>query len=114
MAPHYHPAFKKIAPVRAQLAARKQRTVLNILGPLVNPARPTHQLLGVFERRLVRTYAEVLRLLGLRHALVVHGDGLDELSTMGVNTVAEVWGDRLELTERDFRVPATSFRLGPR
>jgi anthranilate phosphoribosyltransferase len=110
-APHYHPAFKKIAPVRKKLAEQKQRTVFNILGPLVNPARPTHQLVGVFDRGLVGKYAEVLRLLGLKHAMIVHGDGLDELSTMGVNTVAELWGGRIEMTERDFRVPHTQFRL---
>jgi anthranilate phosphoribosyltransferase len=112
-APLYHPAFKKIAPVRKKLAERKQRTVFNILGPLVNPARPTHQLVGVFERALVGRYAEVLRLLGLKHAMVVHGDGLDELSTMGVNTVAEVWGGRIEITERDYRVAHTEWRGVP-
>ena len=109
-APHYHPAFKAIAPVRKKLAERRQRTVFNILGPLVNPARPTHQLVGVFDRALVGRFAEVLRLLGLKHALVVHGDGLDELSTMGVNTMAELWSDRIEETERDFRVPHTLWR----
>jgi anthranilate phosphoribosyltransferase len=67
----------------------------------------------VFDRALVGRYAEVLRLLGLRHALVVHGDGLDELSTLGVNTVAEVWGGRIEQTERDFRVPPTLWRGMP-
>jgi anthranilate phosphoribosyltransferase len=110
LAPLYHPAFKVIAPVRKKLAERKQRTVFNMLGPLVNPARPTHQLVGVFDRALVVRYAEVLRLLGLKHALVVHGDGLDELSLRGVNTVAEVWGGRIELTERDFRVPHSLWR----
>jgi anthranilate phosphoribosyltransferase len=109
-AQHYHPAFKVISPVRRKLAEQKQRTVFNILGPLVNPGRPTHQLVGVFDRTLVPKFAEVLRLLGLKHAIVVHGDGLDEFSTMGVNTVAELWGERIEQTERDFRVPHTSWR----
>jgi anthranilate phosphoribosyltransferase len=109
-APYYHPAFKVIGPVRRKLAEQKQRTVFNILGPLVNPGRPTHQLVGVFDRTLVPKFAEVLRLLGLKHAMVVHGDGLDEFSTMGVNTMAELWGDRIEQTERDFRVPHTSWR----
>jgi len=112
-APFYHPAFKAIAPVRKQLAARRQRTVFNILGPLVNPARPTHQLVGVYDRSLVPKFAAVLRLLGLKHALVVHGAGLDELSTRGVNTVAELWHGKIELTERDFRVPATLWRVLP-
>jgi anthranilate phosphoribosyltransferase len=110
-APAYHPAFKKIAPVRKKLAEQKQRTVFNLLGPLVNPARPTHQLVGIFDRALVGRYAEVLRLIGVRRALVVHGDGLDELSTMGVNTCAELWGGRIEETVRDFRVPHSTMRL---
>ena len=110
-APAYHPAFKKIAPVRKKLAEHKLRTVFNILGPLVNPARPTHQVVGIFDRALVGRYAEVLRLMGLKRALVVHGDGLDELSTMGVNTCAELWGGRIEETLRDFRVPNTELRL---
>jgi anthranilate phosphoribosyltransferase len=112
-APAYHPAFKTIAPVRKKLAERKQRTVFNILGPLLNPARPTHQLVGVFDRAMVSRYAEVLRLLGLKHAFVVHGDGLDEFSTLGANTVAEVWGGRIEFTERDYRVPNSELRLMP-
>jgi anthranilate phosphoribosyltransferase len=109
-AQHYYPAFKAISPVRRKLAERKQRTVFNILGPLVNPGRPTHQVVGVFDRALVPKFAEVLRLLGLKHAIVVHGDGLDEFSTMGVNTMAELWDGRIEQTERDFRVPHTSWR----
>ena len=64
----------------------------------------------MFDRNLVPAYAEVLRLLGLKHAMVVHGDGLDELSTMGVNTVAELWGGCVECTERDFRVKPTLWR----
>ena len=110
-APHYHPAFKKIAPVRKKLAERKQRTVFNILGPLVNPARPTHQVVGIFDPALVRRYAEVLQLIGVKRAMVVHGDGLDEFSTRGVNTVAELWGGRIEETVRDFRVLNTEMRL---
>jgi anthranilate phosphoribosyltransferase len=86
-APLYHPAFKVIAPVRQKL---RQRTVFNILGPLVNPARPSHQLVGVFDRALVGKFADVLRLLGLKRFLVVHGDGLDELSTFGENTTAGI------------------------
>jgi len=110
-APAYHPAFKKLAAVRKKLAERKQRTVFNILGPLVNPARPTHQLVGIFDPTLVRRYAEVLRLIGVKRALVVHGAGLDELSTLGVNTCAELWGGRIEETMRDFRVPHSELRL---
>ena len=110
-APLYHPAFKVIAPIRKLLAERKQRTVFNILGPLVNPSRPTHQLVGIFDPALVGRYAEVLRLLGVVRAMVVHGDGLDEFSIAGVNTVAELWGGRVEITQRDFHVPHTEPRI---
>ena len=110
-APLYHPVFKQVAGVRQLLAERKQRTVFNILGPLVNPARPTHQIVGIFDRALVARYAEVLRLLGVQRAFVVHGDGLDEFSTMGLNTVAELWAGRIEVTERDYHIPHTEPRL---
>jgi anthranilate phosphoribosyltransferase len=110
-APHYHPAFKQIAPVRKQLAEQKQRTVFNLLGPLVNPARPTCQVIGVFDRTLVPKYAEVLRLLGLKHALVVHGNGLDELTTLGPNTIAELWGGRVELSEKTFDFKPSGIEL---
>lgn len=101
-APLYHPSFKKIAPVRKKLAECKQRTIFNVLGPLVNPAKPTHQVIGVFNRELVEKYAEVLRFLGLKHAMVVHGDGLDEFTTLGPNYVAELWGNRIEVSEKTF------------
>jgi len=81
-APHYHPAFKSISPVRRKLAERKQRPC-SIFSAAGESAHPTHQLVGVFDRGLVGKFAEVLRLLEVKHALVVHGDGLDELSTMG-------------------------------
>ncbi len=110
-APRYHPAFKAIAPVRKLLAEQKQRTVFNILGPLVNPARPTHQVVGIFDKGLVKTYAEVLGLLGVKRAMVVHGDGLDEFTILGPNTVAELWGGRVELTERDGRAAHTEPRV---
>ena len=112
-APAFHPAFKKLASVRKRLAEQKQRTMFNILGPLVNPARPTHQVVGIFDRALTGKYAEVLRLLGVKRALVVNGDGLDEFSTMGPNTVAELWAGRIEETLRDFRVPESQLRLMP-
>jgi anthranilate phosphoribosyltransferase len=90
-APAYHPAFKVIAPVRKALAAQGVATIFNILGPLLNPARPPWQLTGIFSESLLRKYAEVLGLLGRRCAWVVHGSsgtaagGIDELSTLGIN-----------------------------
>jgi anthranilate phosphoribosyltransferase len=89
-APAYHPSFRVIGPVRKALAARGVTTIFNILGPLLNPARPPWQLAGIFSETLLPKYAEVLALLGRRSAWAVHGTshtggGVDELSTLGVN-----------------------------
>ncbi len=91
-APAYHPAFKHIAPVRKALAAQGRRTVFNILGPLVNPGRPAHVVLGVFSAAWVPRLAAVLDLLGATAGLSVHGivspeRGIDELTTATPNRV---------------------------
>ena len=87
-APSHHPAMRHAAPVRKELATR---TVFNVLGPLTNPAGARAQVVGVYSEQLVRTIAEVLAQLGARHAFVVHGaGGIDELSPVGLNLVAEV------------------------
>lgn len=83
---HHHPAMRYSIGPRRELG---QRTIFNLLGPLTNPAGATHQLMGVYEPALTETLAHVLRTLGSRAAYVVHGaDGLDELSTTGVNRVS--------------------------
>lgn len=87
-APLYHPAMKVWAPVRAELGVR---SIFNLLGPLTNPACVTRQVVGVFARHWVVPMAHVLKNLGSQHAWVVHGhDGLDELSTTGPTSVAEL------------------------
>ncbi|HVR30394.1 MAG TPA: anthranilate phosphoribosyltransferase [Thermoanaerobaculia bacterium] len=86
-APSLHPAMKQVMPVRRELGVC---TVFNLLGPLVNPAGARRQLLGVPQPRWVDTHAAVLAELGCDHALVVHGDGLDEITTTGETTIAEV------------------------
>jgi len=91
-APNYHPAFKNIGPVRKVLAARGQRTVFNILGPLINPGRPAHVLLGVFAESWVPKLAGALDALGCEAGLVAHGvigprQGIDELTTATPNRV---------------------------
>ncbi|MFA6458715.1 MAG: anthranilate phosphoribosyltransferase [Patescibacteria group bacterium] len=91
-APIFHPAMKYAAPVRAKL---KRKTIFNLLGPLTNPAGAKHLLIGVFEERLAPIFAEVLRQNGVTHALVVHGDGLDEFSTTGKSTVFEVQNEKI-------------------
>ena len=123
-APHYHPAFKNIAPARKLCAERGQRTVFNLLGPLLNPARPTSQLVGVPLPQWCEPLARVLQVLGVRRAMVVSGRAgsaaaksnseskdlpsgatapqsddagnafLDEMSTLGDTTVAEFYQER--------------------
>jgi len=97
-APHYHPAFRHIGPARRLCAERGQRTIFNFLGPLLNPARPDAQLVGVPRPELCETLGRVLQSLGVRRGMVVSGragDGsLDELSTLGENTIAEFYQDR--------------------
>ncbi len=81
-----HPAMKNVAPVRKELGIR---TVFNILGPLTNPARTPTQIVGVYDAGLTTTLANVLHALGVRAAFVFHSeDGLDELTTTGVNRIA--------------------------
>lgn len=89
-APVYHPAFKAIAPVRKALAAQGIPTIFNLLGPLLNPARPAYQLVGIFSPVLLPKYAEALAVLGRAHAWAVHGSGMDELSLTGPSAVREV------------------------
>jgi anthranilate phosphoribosyltransferase len=79
-APAYHPGMKHAALVRRQLSVR---TVMNLLGPCINPARPPVQLLGVADPKMLRRIAETLDALGVEEALVVHGSGLDEVALHG-------------------------------
>jgi len=87
-APGFHPAMRHAAPVRRELA---MTTIMNLLGPLANPAGVVRQVLGVADRRRAPLLAEALRLLGCQHALVVHADvGMDEVSPVGCTHVWEV------------------------
>ncbi len=85
-----HPAMKNVAPIRKALGVK---TIFNILGPLTNPAQATHQVMGVYSRDLTEPMAHVLKNLGLKRALVVHGsDGMDEITTTGKTFVSEFNG----------------------
>lgn len=93
-APVYHPAFKAVAGVRKALATRGVRTIFNLIGPLLNPARPQCQLVGVFSREFCPAFAEILQRLGRESAWVVHGttgDGrvVDEVSLMGSTRICK-------------------------
>ena len=84
----YHPAMKYVGPVRRELGFR---TVFNILGPLTNPASPEYFLLGVYDEYLVEPVAKVLDKLGVKRALVVHGqDKMDEISASAPTTICEL------------------------
>jgi anthranilate phosphoribosyltransferase len=115
-APNYHPAFKQIAPARRLCGERGQRTIFNFLGPLLNPARPAAQLVGVLRRELCAPIAAVLQSLGVRRGMVVCGsvvDGgkkryLDEFSTLGNNYVVDFPQDMKSIPSRGIAFqPAT-------
>ena len=101
----FHPAMRHVAPVRSEL---KVRTVFNLLGPLTNPARPAYFLLGVFDPALLEPMARALFALGVKRALVVHGEGADEL-VLGENEVVELAGGEV----RRYRLHARELGLKP-
>lgn len=122
-APLYHPAFKNIVPARKLCAERGSRTIFNFLGPLLNPAQPDVQLLGVARPELCEPLGRVLQSIGLRRAMVVCGQvgdaHLDELSTLGDTTIAEFYQDRgfsvTTLSAKDFPLqPAKLEDLQPK
>src|SRR5580658_1471818 len=86
MAPRHHGATRHVGPTRVELGTR---TIFNLLGPLSNPAGAKRLLVGVFAPEWVVPIAEVLGRLGAEHVWVVHGSGMDEITTTGITTVAE-------------------------
>ena len=96
-APQYHSGVRHAMPVRRTLATR---TIFNLLGPLSNPSRPSLQLMGVYDPALCRPLALTLGLLGCEAALVVHGEGLDEIALHG-STTAALWQEG-RVTELEF------------
>ena len=106
-APAYHPAFKEVIGVRKQLASRGIRTIFNLIGPLLNPARPQCQLVGVFSRELCPVFAEILQRLGRESAWAVHGttgDGrsVDEMSLLGSTRICK-GGSLQEIVDEEVR-----------
>ncbi len=98
-APALHQAMKYAIGPRKEIGIR---TIFNILGPLTNPAGAEHQVLGVYTPELTEPLAEVLKSLGAKHALVVHGDGLDEITTAGRTRVSELKNETV-----------TTYEIGP-
>lgn len=92
-APAYHPGMKHAALVRRQLEVR---TIMNLLGPCINPARPPVQLLGVADPKMLRRIAQTLAAVGVKEALVVHGSGLDEVALHGETRGIRLTGDEIE------------------
>ncbi|MGX5201469.1 anthranilate phosphoribosyltransferase [Aliikangiella sp. IMCC44632] len=105
-APLYHPGVKHVMPVRNQL---KTRTIFNLLGPLINPAKPEFQLMGVYSAEYCYAAAESLRLSGCQSAMVVHSMGCDEITLAGNTYVAHLNEGKIseyQLSADDFGLPS--------
>ncbi len=114
-APRYHGGVKHAMPVRQIM---KTRTIFNILGPLINPARPSIELMGVYDAALVRPIAETMAKMNFKRAAVIHGSGLDEVAIHSETQVAEIINGNIHeytLTPEDFgvkRYPLESIKGG--
>jgi len=107
-APMFHPAMKYVQPIRKSLGFR---TVFNILGPLANPAGVKRQVMGVADESLMQLVAEALKLLGTQYAMVVHGRGMDEISTVTTTKILELKDGQIqskELNPQDFGISLAS------
>lgn len=113
-APVFHGAMKHAINARRELGVR---TIFNILGPLTNPANADSQVIGVYDENLIEKMAEVLKNLGVKHAFIVHGNGLDEITTDGVTKVCELKDGvikKYEITPTDlgFKISSNEDLLG--
>lgn len=97
-APKFHPAMRFVQPIRKSLDFR---TAFNILGPLANPADAQAQVMGVADAKLLGRIAETLKLLGVKRAMVVHGQGMDEISLLGKTSILELRDGAISATELD-------------
>jgi anthranilate phosphoribosyltransferase len=107
-APKFHPAMRFVQPIRKSLDFR---TAFNILGPLANPAGVSAQVMGVADAALLDRICETLKMLGAKEAMVVHGQGMDEISTLGVTEVRRLKDGeitRMEINPAELGFPAPS------
>lgn len=103
-APQYHAGIRHAMPIRKAL---RTRTLFNVLGPLINPAHPTMEVMGVYDRSLLKPIVETFRKMGMKKAMVIYGAGLDEVAVHGSTDVAELNGDDIryyQLTPGSFGI----------
>ena len=109
-APNYHLAMKHVGPVRKKIG---KRTIFNLIGPLSSPAKVKRQVVGVFDKKLLKVFAEALKNLNLKKAFVVNSqDGLDEISPYANTNVAELNNGKIKefiLNPKDLDIKVTSF-----
>lgn len=106
LAPLFHPAMKRVGPLRKELG---MRTIFNILGPLTNPAGAKAQVMGVYDPALCEKLANVLKILGTDRAMIVHGSGMDEITNTGKTQVSELRDGQVRnysIQPQDFGYPA--------
>ena len=94
-APYFHPIFKNVVQARQYFAKLGEKTIFNILGPMLNPARPKRMLVGVYKKSLIQPYSEALSALGVEYGCVVYGNGFDEFSICGTSDYCKIEGGKL-------------------
>jgi len=109
-APGYHSAMKYVGPVRKKIG---KRTIFNLIGPLSSPAKVKRQVVGVFDKKLLKIFAEALKNLNLKKALIVHSqDGLDEISPYANTDIVELTDGKIKesiLNPKDLNIKADKF-----
>ena len=109
-APGYHSAMKYVGPVRKKIG---KRTIFNLIGPLSSPAKVKRQVVGVFDKKLLKIFAQALKNLSLKKALIVHSqDGLDEISPYAKTDIVELTNGKISeyvLSPNDLNIKAGNF-----
>lgn len=98
-APYFHPIMKKVSAARKEFAKRGEKTIFNLMGPLLNPGRTKRMSVGVYREDLVEPYAHVLTQLGVEYGFVAYGNGLDEFTVTGPTTLATINQGQITMSE---------------